>query len=1220
MNSRDHNPRSRLSLLRRSIRLFLLLGALAIVPVLVSGQNITEVEYFFNSDPGHGNGTSVSVTPTTHLDSLPLSISIAGLPQGFHRLFVRVKNDSGSWSHPTWRLFYKLVSSQPANTLSKLEYFFDNDPGLGNGTAVAFTHSSNDDSMAFAIDLTSLSPGFHSLYARAQAITGKWSHTTQRSFYKLDVIASLPDVVAAEYFFDTDPGYGNGFSIPIQATTNTGLVSHTIDITAMSSGFHSIHVRVKDAFGRWSMVQSGSFYKLVIPPTASDLVAAEYFMDTDPGYGLGIPLTVNPGVVDDSISAVIDISGLNPGFHSIHVRVKNAEGRWSQNQIRAFYRMPIADTLNNIVAAEYFLDADPGYGQGTPVSINPATSINIGLNIDITAIPDGFHGIFARVKDATGKWSQNSYRFFYKESKTAVLPDIERVEYFIDNDPGLGMGIAIPITQDTTDISLNILIPIDSLSEGFHKLMVRARDNEGKWSMTHYRPFYKQSVYPSLPQIVEVEYFFDTDPGEGQGIPVPVATPTAHIPFLAWPLDYTGLNFGEHQIYVRVKDEYGRWSLYARDTIFHYIDTLPTASLSGPVGVCIHDTASFLVYMTGTGPWTLSYFDGFTNHTVSGIPQAYYSFNVIPDSAGHFTARILQVSDVYYTGLYTGIPIEYDVFPFPEAAQAIIGPTDLCASAATAYFSITSVANTDVYHWTVPPGATIVSTGYHWWSGPWIYVDFHGTPQSGTITVTPQNACGSGTSSSLNVTVHPNPVVDAGMDQVVDYGDTAQVSATAFGGAPPYTYSWSPWWAFGDYTAAATSVFLGGTSTVSVTISDQYGCQASDNVTIYVGPQDGATISGFLTYDNTASSPVPATNVYLKQMAPVDTALTGSAGDFSFVDVSTGWYTLGATSARPWGGVNATDGLLIMKHFVDSLTLQGLRYGAADVNASGYVNAVDALMCSRRFTGLDTSFASGDWLFENPTFYTIGIGTGTVNFKGICFGDVDASFIPGKQSLASVELLETGSLKAGSNRMAIPVLLGKAGEIGAASLVLHVPAGFRVENVRMAAGDQGNLVFNLRGDELRIAWFSMDPLRLKAGDPLLFIDASWMILPHTSWRIGSESSLADGDARTIDASQLNIPKLVDAEPQFALGYNYPNPFRGQTVIPYTLPSAGKVKISLLNLLGEVVTEIYEGDQEAGSHETMFNTGNIAPGVYHYRLVVHLTRHRYEQSRTLVIAH
>ncbi|HRZ76726.1 MAG TPA: dockerin type I domain-containing protein, partial [Bacteroidales bacterium] len=636
--------------------------------------------------------------------------------------------------------------------------------------------------------------------------------------------------------------------------------------------------------------------------------------------------------------------------------------------------------------------------------------------------------------------------------------------------------------------------------------------------------------------------------------------------------------------------------------------------------VCINDTASFLVHMTGTGPWTLSYFDGFTNHTVSGIPQSFFSFNVIPDTAGHFTARVLQVSDVYYTGLYTGIPIEFDVYPLPAAAGAINGPTDLCSSGSTAYFSIPYVANAESYHWTVPSGATIVSTGNTWWYGPWVYVDFHGTPQTGLVTVTPVNACGMGTASSLSVTVHPNPTVEAGMDQVVDFGDTAQVSAAAMGGTPPYTFYWSPWWAFGDYTDSATTVFLGSTSTVSVSVTDQYGCQASDNVTIYVGPQDGATISGLLSYDNTMASPVPSSQVFLNQALPVDTALTSSGGAFSFVDVGTGWYTLSARSERPWGGVNATDALLIMKHFVDSLTLSGLKAGAADVNGSAYVNSVDALLCNRRFAGLDTAFAAGDWLFESPTFYTIGIGSGTVNFRGICYGDVDGSFVPGKQTPATVDLQESGLLRSTAGRTLIPLQASQGMQLGAVSLVLYVPAGLRVESVRMNGPQPDNLVYRVQGNELRIAWFSTEPLKASAGQALLYIEASWLVPPHNAWRIGSESSLADPEARPLGHALLTIPKLYIAEPEFVLGYNYPNPFQGLTTIPYSLPADSRVELSLLNLLGEEVATIFAGEQPAGSHEVAFDAGKLAPGVYHYRLVATSAQHRVEQSRILVIAH
>ena len=48
------------------------------------GQNINKVEYFFDTDPGFGNGTSVPVTPTPDLTNLSFNINIVTLPQGFH--------------------------------------------------------------------------------------------------------------------------------------------------------------------------------------------------------------------------------------------------------------------------------------------------------------------------------------------------------------------------------------------------------------------------------------------------------------------------------------------------------------------------------------------------------------------------------------------------------------------------------------------------------------------------------------------------------------------------------------------------------------------------------------------------------------------------------------------------------------------------------------------------------------------------------------------------------------------------------------------------------------------------------------------------------------------------------------------------------------------------------------------------------------------------------
>ena len=75
---------------------------------------------------------------------------------------------------------------------------------------------------------------------------------------------------------------------------------------------------------------------------------------------------------------------------------------------------------------------------------------------------------------------------------------------------------------------------------------------------------------------------------------------------------------------------------------------------------------------------------------------------------------------------------------------------------------------------------------------------------------------------------------------------------------------------------------------------------------------------------------------------------------------------------------------------------------------------------------------------------------------------------------------------------------------------------------------------------------------------------------------------------------------------FSLGQNYPNPFNPVTKIEYTLPKAASVRITVYNLLGEVVKVVYEGFNSAGSYSTYWNaddaTGSkLTSGVYFYEM-------------------
>ena len=94
---------------------------------------------------------------------------------------------------------------------------------------------------------------------------------------------------------------------------------------------------------------------------------------------------------------------------------------------------------------------------------------------------------------------------------------------------------------------------------------------------------------------------------------------------------------------------------------------------------------------------------------------------------------------------------------------------------------------------------------------------------------------------------------------------------------------------------------------------------------------------------------------------------------------------------------------------------------------------------------------------------------------------------------------------------------------------------------------------------------------------------------------------------TTDADGQFALALASGLPQgFALGQNYPNPFNPGTVIPYELAAAGYVQLEVLNVLGQHVATLVDGEQAAGSYRVRWDGtdaagGAVSAGVYLYRL-------------------
>ena len=152
---------------------------------------INQAEYFYDTDPGIGHGTPITLTTDDSVD-ISVSLPTTGLSAGIHNLYIRTRNTNNRWSLYTVRNFY-VYSAGPVSSAQVVsaEYFIDTDPGVGNGTAISPSFITADSiDVTRAISSVGLSAGLHRLHIRTKNSAGLWSHAVSDSF----VVCTTPSV------------------------------------------------------------------------------------------------------------------------------------------------------------------------------------------------------------------------------------------------------------------------------------------------------------------------------------------------------------------------------------------------------------------------------------------------------------------------------------------------------------------------------------------------------------------------------------------------------------------------------------------------------------------------------------------------------------------------------------------------------------------------------------------------------------------------------------------------------------------------------------------------------------------------------------------------------------------------------------------------------------------------------------------------------------------
>lgn len=362
-------------------------------------------------------------------------------------------------------------------------------------------------------------------------------------------------------------------------------------------------------------------------------------------------------------------------------------------------------------------------------------------------------------------------------------------------------------------------------------------------------------------------------------------------------------------------------------------------------------------------------------------------------------------------------------------------------------------------------------------------------------------------------------------------------------------------------------------------------------------------------------------SLYNGQSQLIQTSKTNSEGFATFYMLPDDTYLMQGTTTRNWGGGNATDALMILRHFANIIQLTGIRQHVADVNMNQMINATDALGVLQRFTQTISSFPAGDWAFIPATLpLTIAGAPINTTLWSLCFGDVNGSFIPGvaKSGVGEVTLEPSGTMAAAGTEFDIPVYLETPlMPVGAISLnLLYHESAVTIEDI-IIPNSPTLPVWSAANGVLNLAWCSMTPLSVSSGNPLFYIrvkvhDISILKTGITFMLTGS-NELADALANPLTDPELTYPLVIDLTGigEGALSDNLrvvanPNPATQFTNLVMAVPASGTIRFEIISTTGAMIYQSEIMNVETGIHSQTLDLSSFRPGVYMVRTTLNTT--------------
>ena len=375
-------------------------------------------------------------------------------------------------------------------------------------------------------------------------------------------------------------------------------------------------------------------------------------------------------------------------------------------------------------------------------------------------------------------------------------------------------------------------------------------------------------------------------------------------------------------------------------------------------------------------------------------------------------------------------------------------------------------------------------------------------------------------------------------------------------------------------------------------------------------PDSGVEVAGMITANNSGEG-IDDVTVTLENTNNNETHVAYTAAGAYAFDVNSDEYSVTPQKRNDWlNGVTTLDLVLIQKHLLGLVPLNGDNLIAADANANGSVSAADLFDLRKLILGVAAELANNDsWVFVPGAQDIIADTDMEVNFGGIKVGDVNGSATANANSVnvearsANVINLVADEASVEAGMVEVAFTAENFANVYGAQFTMNV-SGMTYAGVESGAINVSDVNFGqVREGVITMSWNNANGTTVADGTVLFTLKLQSSVSGTLSNLMSMSSDVTVAEAYTTEALDINAMNVVfrgAEEASFELYQNEPNPFTEVTVVGFSLPEAADYTLTVFDVTGKVVKVVTGSGQKGYNSETL-DRKDIATGVMYYQL-------------------